>query len=138
VRLSIHRYLAIAGVLGTVLAFGCRATTTIWSAESISPDGNWQATAHTEQTSGPGNAWIETRVSLKRTHVSESPREILSFNNESVWPNGVTNVEMRWVTPSHLEVGYKGHASLDWQVVKFAGLDISVRNLSIDSTKGAR
>ena len=56
--------------------------------------------------------------------------QILSFSNESAYPAGITNVEMNWVTASHLEVTYKGHATLQFQVVKYAGIDISVRDLS--------
>ena len=56
--------------------------------------------------------------------------EILELSNESAYPSGITNVGMSWLTASHLELTYKGHASLNFQVVKCAGIDISVRNLS--------
>jgi hypothetical protein len=46
------------------------------------------------------------------------------------------NLKMEWVTPTHLEVTYGesgrpgDHVSLDFQVVKCAGIDISVRHFS--------
>ena len=40
---------------------------------------------------------------------------------------GATNVEMKWLTPTHLELTYKGHRTLDFQAVKCYGIDITVR-----------
>jgi hypothetical protein len=37
---------------------------------------------------------------------------------------------MIWVTPSHLDVTYDGHATVDLQVVKYGDVDISLRDLS--------
>ncbi len=48
---------------------------------------------------------------------------------------GTIDLTMKWTTPSHLEVTYDGHASLDFQVVKMGGIDISVRDLSKETTK---
>ena len=41
---------------------------------------------------------------------------------------------MKWATPSHLEVTYDGKADLGLQVVKYSGIDISVRDLSGKTT----
>jgi len=43
---------------------------------------------------------------------------------------------MKWVTPSHLNVTYDKHPDLYFQVVKFAGIDIPVQDLSSEPTKG--
>ena len=46
------------------------------------------------------------------------------------------NLKMEWVTPTHLEVAYGpsprpgDHVNLGFQVVKYGGVDISVRDLS--------
>jgi hypothetical protein len=46
------------------------------------------------------------------------------------------NLKMEWVTPTHLDVTYGAsarpgdHVDLDFQVVKCAGIDISVREIS--------
>ena len=39
-------------------------------------------------------------------------------------------VEMKWITPTHLDLAYKGQWTLDFQGVKCAGIDISVRDVS--------
>jgi len=39
-------------------------------------------------------------------------------------------VEMKWITPTHLDLAYKGQRTLDFQAVKCAGIDISVRDVS--------
>jgi hypothetical protein len=69
-------------------------------------------------------------VYLKRPDDSKPPVEILELANESAYPSGITSVDMAWLTPTHLEVTYKGHASLNFQAVKCAGIDISIRDLS--------
>jgi hypothetical protein len=45
---------------------------------------------------------------------------------------------MKWATPAHLEVMYDGHADIGFQVVKYAGIDISVRNVSAQTTNVAK
>jgi hypothetical protein len=57
--------------------------------------------------------------------------EILGFSHQY----SQMNLEMKWLTPTHLEVAYGpstkqgDRVSLDFQVVKIAGIDVSVRNL---------
>ena len=116
------------------MASGCQDSATIWSAEVRSPDGNWLAKAHTEQYGGPGTASVQTSVYLRRINGSQPPVEILELSNDSAYPSGITSVDMNWVTPSRLDLAYKGHAILDFQVVKCAGIDISLRDLSKQAT----
>jgi hypothetical protein len=125
-RSAKHLLLIIVGVC--VLEFGCRDSVVIWSAESRSPDGRLLVSASTEQFGGPGTAAVETAVYLKQD--SRPPMEILGLSNEGAYPSGITNVGMNWLTPSHLELTYKGHATLDFQAVKCDGIDISVRDVS--------
>jgi hypothetical protein len=108
-----------------VLLFGCQDVQTIWSAEARSPDGHWLATADTIQHFGPGTAGIDTIVYLK--FVSNPPTEILVFSHNQNDTSRTINLAMKWLTPSHLEVTYNGRASLDFQVVKCGGVEISVR-----------
>jgi len=43
---------------------------------------------------------------------------------------------MQWLTPTHLEITYKAKAqAIDFQAVKFAGVDISVRDVSGEAAK---
>lgn len=43
-----------------------------------------------------------------------------------------TSIEpkVNWLTPSHLEITYRQPASIDFQAIKCAGIEISVRDLS--------
>ncbi|HYW97725.1 MAG TPA: hypothetical protein VE822_01330 [Candidatus Elarobacter sp.] len=43
---------------------------------------------------------------------------------------------MKWVTPSHLDVTYDRHPNLYFQVVKYSGINISVRDLSSEPANG--
>jgi hypothetical protein len=115
----------------------CGPTTT-WSAEARSPDGHYLAVARSEQWSGPGNAYDATTVYLQ--WLKEPPTEVLGFSHQYA----TMNLKMDWVTPTHLHVTYGesanpgDHVTLDFQVVKCAGLDISVEHLSSDATRGQK
>ena len=130
------RHLFIILVCLAVVA--CQDKATIWSAESVSPDGIWRAEAHTDQYGGPGTARVQTNVLLKRTNTTGASIEILEFENESATPPGITAVKMEWITPSHLEVSFGKQAHLYFQVVKSAGIDISVRDLSSSTTRSSQ
>jgi hypothetical protein len=133
-RSAIRKSISFLTIGVCVFAFGCKdAGTKIWSADSPSPDRNWVASANTKQWSGPGTAYVATSVYLKPPDGSKPAVEILEFASDSALPSGITNVEMNWLTPSHLEITYMGHATLNFQVVKFAGIDISVRDISTEA-----
>ncbi len=110
----------------TVLLLGCGPKTT-WSAEAKSPDGLWLATAQSEQWSGPGNASDGTFVYLRWTKGSEPQTEILAFDHQYA----TMNLNMKWLTPTHLDVSYGPSArlgdqiNLDFQVVKMGGITIT-------------
>jgi hypothetical protein len=97
---------------------------TIWSGEAQSPDKHYVASARTEQDSGFGTAAVYTTVYLKQN--AQKPTAILVFANETAYPLGVTAVDMTWITPSHLSVAYKGNANIEFQVIKCAGVEISI------------
>ena len=88
------------------------------------------ASARTVAQSGFGTSSIETEVYLKWIKSSQPPVQVLGFSYESEFPSGTTSVGMKWLNPTHLEVTYKGHANLGFQIVKCGGIDISVRDLS--------
>ena len=54
------------------------------------------------------------------------------------------NLNMKWLTPTHLEVTYGAsakpgdHVNLDFQVVKCGGIDISVREVSSETINLSR
>lgn len=122
------------------MAVGC-APPTVWKAEVRSPDGLWIASAQTIQNGGFASAHIDTMVFLKWTRNSDSPQEVLGFSCLGPVPRpyvldtaanagGTIDLTMKWLSSSHLEVTYDKHPDLYFQVIKIAGVDVSVRDLS--------
>lgn len=110
---------------------GCRRSRTIWSAESRSPDGKIVATARTVARN-EGLSIIsgtDTSVYLRWATGSRGSTQILELADASDAPVD-TNVEMRWLTPTHLELTYKGNQTVVFQAVKWVGVDIAVQDLS--------
>ena len=108
--------------------FGCKTAPT-WSTESRSPDGKMVVKAEAFTNGGfaaPGPS--TTFVYLKQTTGSQKPVLILSF---SEGPPEAMQVKMDWVTPAHLEMTYKGQHTIDFQAVRYAGVEISVRNVAL-------
>jgi len=105
---------------------GCKDSAVIWSKDVESPDHRWVASAHTEQLGGPGTAAVITSVSLHAAKTSRRPLEILSLENASAYPGGITNIEMNWKTANQLELIYRGDATIDFQAVKVANVEVSV------------
>lgn len=125
-----HRILKTMTVmiaLTCILLTGCKEDPTVWSSTSRSPDGSWLAVAHTVQHTGFGTDGVETIVEIKRTAALRSSSRVLAFDNDGA----SMALKMNWVTPSHLEVLFKGDQStLYFQVVRTSGIEISVRDLS--------
>jgi hypothetical protein len=113
------------------LLSGCMkgGSETTWSAESRSPDGKRVATAFTVEQSGFGTGGGGTNVYLNWTAGSQRKLLVLAFSDGPSQPGGM-NVGMNWLTPTHLELTYKGQRTLDFQAVKCYGVDISVRDTS--------
>src|SRR5437588_13094224 len=88
-------------IVGTcLLASGCRDATTTWSAEARSPDGNWLASARSQQWGGPGTAHDATTVSLKQG--TQPAGEGLGSSPAA----STMNLRVNWLTPRHFEVTY--------------------------------
>lgn len=114
-----------------VLLVGCGSTSIVWSMESKSPDGTLIAQARTSASGGFGTAAPPvTFVYLKLARSSWSPLQILSFENPTAYPVGVTAVKMRWVTNSHLDVTYSKPAKLVFQAVKAGRVQITTHQVS--------
>jgi hypothetical protein len=127
--------LIIIGVC--VFVTGCKPET-IWSGESRSPDGRIIASARASGANGFGNdGGIHTLTYLKWTSDSQPPTLILDLVDATNAPTD-TNVEMKWLTPTHLEITYTGKRVLGFQAVKWAGVDISVRDLSSKTDSSQR
>jgi len=121
----------------SVLVCGCQDVRTVWSAEARSPDGNSLASASMVAHYGPGTAGAESSVYLKNIHDSSAPLLILGFFHHEKNLSSTINLTMKWASPSHLEVTYDGRAaSLDFQAIKSNGVEISVRDLSSELSRG--
>ena len=119
-----------------VLLSGCKAAPS-WSAESKSPDGKLIATVKTIDDSGPGTNFIQTTAYLNWVTNKNSPTMILAFSDGPSDPDGM-KIGMNWLTPSHLELTYKGQRNLDFQAVKFGPVTITVRDLSSAMSRAAQ
>lgn len=119
---------------------------TVWEEKVPSPSGSWIAIARTAQNGGFGNSWIITSVLLEQAKIAETRTTVLSFSCRGPVPRpytldnkanagGTINLTMKWLTPTHLEVSYDGsNGTLEFQAVKYQGIDISLRNLSNNAT----
>jgi hypothetical protein len=123
--------LAVCGV-----ASGCRGSQTVWSAEAKSPNGEMIATARGLANGGFGISGVpSTFVYLNWTTGSQQPTEILCLDDESDSPDDM-NVRMKWLSPTHLELTYKSsRQSINFQAVKFVGVDISLRDTPSEAVK---
>lgn len=121
---ALARVVSSATILFGALAAGCQDSATVWSTERISPNGQWIAAARTTQYGGPGNAALISTVTLRRVQGRKGEIEILT-----VWQEKHMDIGLQWLTPSHLEIVYKQPATIEFQVTKCAGIDISVRDL---------
>lgn len=114
---------------GWSLSSGCHFTDTTWSASAKSPDGKVVATARTVARSGFGTGFIATTVSLNWTGDTRPGQEVIGFTDEYEAP-AKTMVGLTWLTPTHLDVTYRGPRDLTFQAVKWANIEISLRDLA--------
>jgi len=137
---TLRCYGAIARILMGVCVFlsGCSGSETIWSAESPSGDGSILASARTIANSGFGTGYIWTAVYTGGANRKQEPIEILELTDEFEMPSDEISVEMKWLTPTHLELTYRGHRTRYFQAIKWAGVDISVRDLSTKTDTSQR
>jgi hypothetical protein len=140
-RCAVRLAICLMIVGACALASSC-GPATIWSAEARSPDGLWLASARTLENSGFGTGAFITDVYLKQINVSKPTQTILSFWHDpslaSPQSGATINLRMLWADSTHLEVTYDGHADLSFQVVKCAGIDISVRDVSAKTTSASK
>jgi hypothetical protein len=134
IRWCIVRAHVLLALAVFAVGIGCGADETIWSAEARSPDGRWLARAQTVQTGGFGTGITTTDVNLKWIKGSDRPETILVFVHDPRSVPDAIHLSMNWVTPSHLEVTYDGHPRMNFQVVKYGDVEISLRDLSKATT----
>ena len=109
---------------------------TVWIKNLRSPDGAWIATATTRQWGGFGLAWIETTVSIRKIDktVSEGkPFDVFSYPGGGRIPktyvlspeNVDADLQVTWLTPSHLQIGHKSPVEPGLAVIRFANIDVT-------------
>lgn len=132
---TVPRSWAFNGILcilfGSAIFFsGCRGDVqTVWSAQVRSPDGKWIAIGRTDQHGGPGNAAVVTGVFLAPALKPSDEHLMLNFFGDFPKDKGGISLTMQWLTPSHLQVTFNRHPDLNYQVVKYGDIEISVRDL---------
>lgn len=130
-------------VMVCLSAIGCvgQEDLAVWKTETPSPDGQWIAIAETIQNGGFGSASVDTIVYLKRNTGSQPPQEVLGFNCHGPVPHpytldnvanrgGTINLTLRWHGPAHLDVTYTGRPDVNFQVVRYEGVEISAQDIS--------
>jgi hypothetical protein len=60
--------------------------------------------------------------------------EVLGLTNATAYPIGATAVDLRWLSPTHLDVGFKD-AEVNLQMAKYAGLNLSVSGDALTAEK---
>ena len=135
---AVRKMISHAIISICVLVLGCEGPRTTWSTEAQSPDGKMIAHARTIQPSGIGTGEIGTFVDLNWTGGSQSPTVVLAFSDGADQPGGDKSVGINWLSPTHLELTYKGQRTIDFEAVKCHGVDISVRNLSSGTTNASQ
>jgi hypothetical protein len=115
----------------TIFEAACNQSKNIWSAQAKSPDGkvvaNGQAVVRNRGLSII--SIVETNVYVQWAGDERSQMLVLNLADGSDAPPDTT-VDMRWLGPRHLELTYRGPRAVGFQAVKWAGVDISVRDLT--------
>ena len=123
----------------SLLSAGCQNVAITWSAEAKSPDGQWLASARTQQWGGPGTAYDATTVYLKPIDDSQSATQVLLFSHQYA----TMKLKMVWLDPKHLDVTYGpsdrpgDHVKLDFRVAQHSGIEISVHDPSTQAGRVA-
>jgi len=125
-RSAARQGVSLLVLIMTYLAVGCSGGETIWSTEVKSPDAQWTAVGRTDRYSGPGNAAIFTGVYLRRAQDSKDEEPVLRFSDDQSPADARVSPAMEWLTPGHLQISLGRHVEIDLQVVKYAGIEISV------------
>jgi len=113
-----------------ILSSGCSPRPS-WTAEVTSPDGRALASARTLDQGGfaIASAWPETIVYLRWNSGSRPSEKIISLVDGPDNPNPA-KVVMTWISPNHLEVGYFGPRTIEFQAVKYGTVDITLRDIN--------
>jgi hypothetical protein len=125
-------FLAILISVNCLLLASCSGDVeTEWSSEVKSPDGIWLAIGRTDRHGGPGNAAVVTGIFI--APASDHHDEHLIFNffdGVSNDPDGI-HLVMKWLTPSHLQINLNRLPDVNYQVIKYGNIEISVQAVNL-------
>ena len=133
-----------------LVVLGCTSkdSLTVWKDSIPSPDGSYVATVDTIQNGGFGSASIETNVYLAQAGRPVQTTIIIGLSCDGPIPRpyvldnvankgGSVNLTVKWATPTHLLVTYRGHAEIGFQAVKFGKIEITLQDLEGKAEKSA-
>ena len=113
-------------LVGSSLLVGCYEDKGEMPIKEVqSPDNHYTASVFTHINAGFGTGFVWTQVTLKQKGESKG-LDILGFSNNATYRDGVTPLDIRWETPHHLKVSYKGNPTIDFQSIKCAGVEITL------------
>jgi hypothetical protein len=118
-------------VLGLCLcASACDDTEIAWKVQSKSPDGYWIAEAINTMAGGFGDSTDTTNVFLTMAKNEKFRSVVISLSPEGARSGGV---KLTWLSKRHLEVQYDGKTEVDFQAIKCADVEISLRHVDVVS-----
>lgn len=114
----------IACVLIFPILSGCsKDSDVIWESTIQSKDGRYIAHAETIQQGGPGNATVETEVTLTQSGQKDGTRILILSHDDAPQPVKDT-VQIKWIEARKLQLTYITSSHVEFQAVRAAGVDI--------------
>jgi hypothetical protein len=120
---------AIAFLLPTILIAACNSDSKVWSLELKSPDGKHVAYARSDIFGGFGTDGAQTTVDLNWTEGSQKPVGVLTLPDAPRVPKQQTILQMKWLSPTDLELDYSGNEEPLFQAVKCYGVNIVLKQV---------
>jgi hypothetical protein len=130
-----HWLILSMAVVMPLVTLGCKDRP-IWSTESRSPDGKMVAIAQKFSNSGfaapgPDAAFVYLRLTTE----PEPGTLILALSEGGLEAQG-GDIRLDWLSPTHLEVTYPGQQNIDFQAIKYAGVEISIQQVTGEKQSG--
>jgi len=127
-----HSFAPWLCVFEILIAPGCHESPTItWKSERLSPDGHWNAVAHSEIIGNFGGQYDQTFVQLKEVGRKGPGNTILLLSHE--YRDII--ISMNWDAPNHLNIKYRqslrpgDHVDVNFQAIKCGNVVISAEKM---------
>ena len=130
-RSWISRTILLLMVGACFLISGCRSSQTIWSAEARSPGGKVLAIARASATGGGLSIVSSTNTTVYLRWATGSRRDTTVLQLADATDDPVnTHVDMKWLTPTHLLLTFKGNQTVVFQAIRWFDIEISAQGIS--------